>query len=87
MSTVQINPKVDIRLKGNFPLAPSQPSCLLEDGHMPIRRGSTIVSEPRPELPVGAVYINVTGTDPAIELGYGVWSSITVTATGGDVGA
>ena len=27
-------------------------------------------------FPVGAVYINVTGTDPATELGYGTWEQI-----------
>ena len=27
-------------------------------------------------FPVGAVYLNVTGTDPATELGYGTWAQI-----------
>ena len=27
-------------------------------------------------FPVGAVYLNVTGTDPATELGYGTWEQI-----------
>jgi len=28
------------------------------------------------QFPVGAVYLNVTGTNPATELGYGSWSQI-----------
>ncbi len=28
------------------------------------------------QFPVGAVYLNVTGTNPATELGYGTWSQI-----------
>ena len=27
-------------------------------------------------FPVGAVYLNITGTNPATELGYGTWSQI-----------
>lgn len=28
------------------------------------------------QFPIGAVYLNVTGTNPATELGYGTWSQI-----------
>jgi hypothetical protein len=28
----------------------------------------------RPLFPIGAVYVNVTGVDPATELGYGTWA-------------
>jgi len=29
-----------------------------------------------PAFPIGAVYLNVTGVNPATELGYGTWSQI-----------
>lgn len=32
-----------------------------------------LVAEP---FPIGAIYLNITGVDPATELGYGTWSQI-----------
>lgn len=43
----------------------------------PVFAGATIngwvVNEP---LPIGAIYLNITGVDPGTELGYGTWTQV-----------
>ncbi len=83
LMTMQVyTPITTIRLAGTIEGPPiSSLTALLEDGDTIVRRGDALVNEPLPTpssseaFPVGAVYINVTGVNPATELGYGTWSA------------